>query len=72
MFGKSFEKEIKVEGMHCMHCAGKVEKALLGIKGIKSVKVNVASGNVKITSKNEIDNEVLLTTIENLGYKMGN
>ncbi len=70
MFGKKIEKDIKIEGMHCNHCAQKVEKALLSIKGVKAVSVDVASGNVKIKSKCEIDNNVLLKTIEDLGYKL--
>jgi len=70
MFSKKFIKEIKVEGMHCKHCAQKVKDALLNIENIKSVKVNVKNGNVKIISKVEINNDIITSTIENLGYKI--
>ncbi len=70
MFGKKIEKNIKVEGMHCVHCADKVKKALESIKGVKKVAVDVASGNVAIVSKSEIDDNTLVAAIENLGYKI--
>ena len=65
---KSFEKEITVEGMHCGHCAKRVEEGLAKIKGVKKVTVDLESKKVKILSKVELDNQVILTTVENLGY----
>lgn len=68
MFGKSFEKEIIVEGMHCMHCAKKVEDTLAKIKGVKKVSVELESGKVKILSKVEIDSDLVTKSIDSLGY----
>ena len=35
------KKIITVEGMHCMHCAGSVEKAVSALEGVKDAKVNL-------------------------------
>lgn len=70
MFSKNFEKEIIVEGMHCGHCAKKVEDTLSKINGIKKVVADFNSGKVKIVSKTEIDSEALVTAVESLGYKI--
>ncbi len=70
MFNKNFEKEITIEGMHCMHCAKKVEDTLSKIKGVKKVSVELSSGKVKILSKDEINNELLKAAVETLGYSI--
>ena len=67
---KSFEKQFVVEGMHCMHCAKKVEDVLKKIKGVKKVTVDLDSGKVTMISKNEIDAAVINSAIEQLGYKV--
>ena len=57
-FGNSisptFEKEyltkkiISIEGMHCSHCSGRVEKTLLTIDGVKKAKVDLKKKEFKI------------------------
>ena len=32
MFGEKITKTISIDGMHCMHCAKKIEDTLKGIK----------------------------------------
>ncbi len=34
--------EIKIEGMMCEHCVAHVKKALEGVSGVKSVRVDLA------------------------------
>ena len=63
-------KTIQVEGMSCIHCAKKVEKALKEIKQVKSVKVVLDEKKVEIILKEDIDNKILENTIEDLGYKV--
>ncbi len=67
---KNYQKQIVVEGMHCMHCAKKVEDSLKKIKGVKKVDVELETGKVVITSKAEIDDASINLAIENLGYKV--
>ena len=69
MFGKEkIIKEIKVEGMACMHCAKKVENALKELKEVKKVTVSLENKNVKIELKENVEDKVLENVIEDLGY----
>ena len=70
LFGKKIQKEIKVEGMHCMHCAGKVEAAIKALDGVKSVKADPASGLVAITSSVELNNAAIADAVKNAGFTM--
>ena len=48
LFGKTENIVIKVEGMHCMHCAAKVENTLKAIKGVKNAKADLAAKTVSV------------------------
>ena len=41
MYGKKYKKTISIEGMHCEHCAKKVEETFKSIEGVNKVKVNL-------------------------------
>ncbi len=70
MFGEKITKTISVEGMHCMHCAKKVEDALEKIKEVKSAKVILEEKKVEVTLKSEVDDKILKDAIEELGYSV--
>ena len=61
---------IKVKGMKCEHCKKRVENALLQIPGIKKVKIDLKSGNVQISTKEDISLDTLKMTIVDLGYEI--
>lgn len=69
MFNKKVKKVINVDGMSCSHCAKKVENSLKEIDGVLKVSVNLDKKEVIITSKFEIDTNLLCKKIEDLGYK---
>ena len=46
LFGKTENVIIKVGGMHCMHCAAKVENTLKALKGVKKARVDLENGTV--------------------------
>jgi len=72
MFGnEKIVKTIKIDGMSCMHCVKKVEDALKKVKGIKQVEVNLEEKKATVTMKQEVSNEELKNTIEDLGYNVG-
>ena len=60
-------KEIKIEGMHCSGCSGRVEKALNALDGVKAT-VDLKSGTAKVVSSKEVPEETLKETIESLGF----
>jgi Cu+-exporting ATPase len=60
------KKIIKIEGMSCGHCTGRVEKALKALEGVEVLEVSV--DNKRAVVNTQIDNEVLTETIEDAGY----
>jgi len=59
------EKTIKIEGMMCAHCSGRVEKALNDLPGITAV-VDLESGTA--TVKGDAADEVLTKAVTDAGY----
>lgn len=59
-------KTIKIEGMHCSHCSGRVTKALeaLGL----NVNVDLQSGIATVDSANMPEDAALRETVEDLGF----
>ena len=70
MFGSKITKKLKIEGMHCAHCANTVEIALKEIPGVKSAKVNLEEKTAQIISKEEIEESAIEKAIEEAGFKV--
>ena len=69
LFGKEkITKEVFIDGMSCMHCAAKVEKALAALNEVSDVKVDLNGKRAIVKLKKEIDNATLKATVEDLGY----
>ncbi len=60
------KKEIKIDGMHCEHCAASVEKALSSLEGVKKVKVKLAKGIAKLDG--EVSDEAIRTAVAEAGF----
>ena len=67
---KGMTKEIKIEGMMCMHCVAHVEKALRAVAGIQDVQVNLENKKAIVTMKEEIADEILKNAIVEQGYEV--
>ena len=61
------ETELKVEGMHCMHCAARVKKASEAVANVSSVTVDLEGGKALITHENANISEVI-DAINGLGF----
>ena len=61
-------KEIKVDGMMCMHCVAHVKKALEGIEGV-TAEVSLPDKAV-LTCANEVPDDVIKKAIEDAGYSV--
>lgn len=70
MFGKKIVKEITVDGMHCHHCAGKVEAAIKALDGVKSVKADPATKKVVIVSSVDLDNALVSEAVKTAGFTL--
>ena len=62
-------KKMIIEGMSCMHCVGRVEKALNAIAGV-SAKVDLASKTAVITLSAPVDDAVLTAAVTKAGYEV--
>ena len=70
MFGSKITKIILIEGMSCGHCSKRVEEALKAIKGVKSISISLEEKKAEVILKSEIDNEILKTAVEDVGFKV--
>ena len=59
--------EIKIEGMSCSHCSGRVEQALNAIDGV-SAKVDLEKKTAFVTSSENITEEQIKAAVEDAGY----
>lgn len=65
------EKRMQIEGMHCDNCKNRIECELNRISGVVC-KVNLRKKSARILYSQEIENEVLKKTVEDLGYEVKN
>ena len=71
LFGKEkITKEVYIDGMSCMHCAAKVEKALASVSGVADAKVDLVNKKAVVKLKKDINNATLKATVEDLGYNV--
>ncbi len=60
-------KTMKIEGMMCAHCSGRVEKALNDLPGVTAV-VNLEAGTASVTG--DAPDDVLTKAVTDAGYKV--
>ena len=66
--GASNQVTLKVEGMTCGHCVGRVQKALDAAPGVTSAKVDLDSGTAEISYGAETDIAKLAEIVTESGY----
>ena len=59
---------LKVEGMTCNHCKMRAEKALQGVSGVESVKVDLAAKQAVVTG--DVEREQLVRAVVDAGYSV--
>ena len=59
-----------VSGMTCGHCVSSVTEEVAQIAGVSSVDVDLATGQVTVTSENELDPVQVQRAIEEAGYQL--
>ena len=67
---KTMETTIKIEGMMCPHCEGRVKKALEAVEGVSEAVVSHKEGNAKVTHNESVSVDTLKKTVEDAGYKV--
>ncbi len=63
----TMSKTMKIEGMMCPHCSGRVEKVLNALDGVTAT-VDLHGGTASITCEPSVTDELLRKTVEDAGY----
>lgn len=66
----TMEVTLKVEGMMCPHCSGRVKTALEALPEVASAVVSHESGTAVVTLSQPLSKESLASTIEAQGYNV--
>lgn len=64
----TMKKTMKIEGMMCPHCEGRVKKTLEALPQVAEAIVSHADGTAIVTLNEEVDNAELKAIIEAQGY----
>lgn len=65
---KTMEKTIRIDGMMCTHCSGRVKKCLEAIPGVETADVSHERGDAIVTLSENIADDVLKSAVEAEGY----
>ena len=63
-------KTMKIEGMMCSHCTGRVEKALSAIDGVDKVEMSLEDKSAVLSLSKEVDDKVLTDAVTEAGYEV--
>ncbi|HLV15908.1 MAG TPA: copper ion binding protein, partial [Pseudomonas sp.] len=61
--------ELAIAGMTCASCAGRVERALGKVPGVRSVSVNLAGERAHVQLIGEVGDAELIAAVEKAGYR---
>jgi copper chaperone len=59
-----------VTGMTCGHCVMSVTEELTAVQGVTDVQVDLASGQVRVTSEQPVSTEQVREAVEEDGYSL--
>ncbi|NVM77811.1 Cu+-exporting ATPase [Duganella sp. SG902] len=63
------QQAIKIEGMSCASCGGRVERVLAAVPGVDKVSVNLATEMARVESAEPVDFAVLAQAVDKAGYQ---
>lgn len=63
------KKVLKIEGMMCGHCTGRVEKALNDLDGV-TAEVSLEGKSATVTLSKDVSDETLVQTVTDAGYEV--
>ena len=64
------ETNLIVNGMMCGGCENRVKNAIKNIEGVENVTADHNTGKVIIISNNELSEEIIKETLEDIGYEV--
>ena len=60
--------DVAVEGMNCASCAGRVERAIAAVPGVRGAAVNLATKRATVDAAGYVDQQTIAAAIEGEGY----
>ena len=63
-------KSMKIEGMMCPHCSGRVKTVLEALPQVASAEVDHMTDSAVVTLNADLSNDLLKETVEKEGYKV--
>jgi copper chaperone len=66
----SVQAEYLVGGMHCGHCVQSVTEEVGAIPGVTDVRVDLASGELVVTSDTDIAFRAIEAAVDEAGYSV--
>ena len=63
-------KIIRIDGMMCPHCSGRVKKALESIESVELAEVSHEEGTARVTLRADVDSSILKNAVEAQGYNV--
>jgi copper chaperone CopZ len=66
-----FTTTFQVQGMTCGHCVGAVTNELTeGVPGVQNVQIDLAAGEVVVSSTQPISESAAAAAVEEAGYQL--
>ncbi|MEV0329677.1 cation transporter [Micromonospora echinospora] len=63
-------KTYQVQGMTCGHCVSAVSSELGAVAGVTDVQVDLASGQVTVTSDAPLETETVRAAVDEAGFEL--
>ncbi|SCG64414.1 heavy-metal-associated domain-containing protein [Micromonospora coxensis] len=60
----------QVKGMTCGHCVNSVSTEVGAIQGVRDVQVDLATGQVTVTSESPLDTDSVRAAVDEAGYDL--
>ncbi len=67
---QTMTKSMKIEGMMCPHCSGRVKTVLEALPQVASAEVDHMTDSAVVTLNADLSNDLLKETVEKEGYKV--
>lgn len=61
---------VRVSGMTCGHCVAAVTEEVSKVEGVTAVDVDLASGDVAVSSATPVDPDALRAAVKEAGYEV--
>ena len=64
------KKMMKVEGMHCAGCSGRLQRLLEALPAVERAAADHAAGTAEVTLKSDLSDDTLKATVEKAGFTL--